>query len=141
MKRSYIKRKTKLRKNSKSERSKLIKKCDELFFKVLVKERGRKCEICNKTKGIGPSHILSKQKYPRLRYSQQNIILMGWYCCHQPYHHDYYDARDRIVPKIKELLGNDYEEQLKILHETMSPTDTTTLRFMKAAYEKVLEEA
>ena len=132
-------RRTPLRKRGKSSYSKLIKECDKLFFEVLIKERGRKCEICGSFKQIGTFHILDKKNYSRLRYKQINALLACWWGCHHVYHHSYYEARDRIIPKIKELRGEDYEDQLKALNAISEPLNTFQLNLLKVAFQRELD--
>ena len=97
----------------KSERKKHIDKCLELIRKPKIKLFGKKCQICGKSTEVGNFHILNVGSHPRLQLYWDNIILAGWFCCHHPFHHDYYKARDVIVPRLKQLLGEDYEQQLR----------------------------
>ena len=85
---------------------------------------------------LGLFHILGKGSHPRLRFYEENLLIAGWFCCHFPFHHDYYDARDRIVPRIKEIVGNDYEEVLLAVERTMPKWD----RIMMEELLKGLEE-
>ena len=95
-----------------SSRGKILDRLDALQFTLLKLRRGAKCEICGGTKCLGTFHILPKRPYVGIRYHEFNLLIAGWYCCHHPFHHDYYVARDRIVPRIKELRGEDYEDKL-----------------------------
>ncbi len=99
-----------------SERAKLINKIEKLLLIKLKKERGDRCEICGKRELVGLFHILPKGKYQRIRFNEENLLLAGWWCCHYPYHHDFYKTRDKIIPRIKELRGEDYEDRLKFLN-------------------------
>jgi hypothetical protein len=95
----------------------------------LISERGAQCEICGGLHKLGLFHILPKGKYPRLRFYKENLLIAGWFCCHFVWHHSYYEARDRIEPRLKEILGDNYEEKLKILDGTAQ----------KLTYDRLLE--
>ena len=118
IKRTGIKRRKGIRR--KSQKQQLIEKIDRLLFEEIVAERGRRCEICGKTNQLGLFHILPKGLYPSIRFHKQNILIAGWFCCHYLWHHDFYVARDRIIPRIKKLRGAQYEIMLKKL-DIISP--------------------
>ena len=104
---------------SKSERKKWIDKC-----KVIIREKktnlyGKRCQFCGSIKQVGLFHILSVGAYPRLELYEDNILLACWFGCHHKWHHDYYYARDVIIPKIKKLVGENYEEELKAIYPTL----------------------
>ena len=82
-------------------------KTDALFFKYLIKTRGRICEIHNRAcPCIGTMHILSKQSAPRLRYDEMNVVLAGYFCSHYHTHHSSDDPRSVYARKrICELRG------------------------------------
>ena len=111
-------------------RSNLIKKCDAQMFKILLVERGAICELCGGRANLGTFHILSKKKYPRIRYHKKNLLIAGWFCCHFPFHQDYYMARDKIIPRIKELRGENYEDELKALDAISEKLSLTRLNIL-----------
>ena len=92
--------------------SRIIEDIDDLILAELIAERGPRCQICGGYKQLGLFHIIPKGSHPRLRFHRDNLLIAGWFCCHLPFHHSYYEARDRIVPRIKDIVGNDYEEVL-----------------------------
>lgn len=99
----------------KSDRAKLIKRLDDLTRELLIKQRGRKCEIHpNKNCAqVGVMHILSKQSHPRLRFYEPNIVLAGWFCSHFWTHHNSDDPRAKYTKqRLKEMYGEDYEDKL-----------------------------
>ena len=129
-------KRTRLRKTS--NRGKLIKEVDSLFLKVLLAERGKQCEICGKREKTGPLgqfHILPKGKYPGLRYCKSNVLIAGWMCCHQKWHHSYYSARE-IEKRIKVLRGEDYELRLKVMDKRMPKLTMHQLNLYKQAFIK-----
>ena len=97
----------------KSERKKLIEKCKKLIREKKLKLYGSRCQFCGSTKQVGLFHILSVGAYPRLELHEDNMLLACWFGCHHKWHHDYYYARDIIEPKIKKLVGENYEEDLR----------------------------
>lgn len=113
-----------------SSKKKLIDELEELIFEELLEERGKRCQLCGNNKQLGLFHILPKGEYPRIRLHKDNLLIAGWFCCHLPWHHDYYVARDRIVPKLKELLGDDYEERLKRLDASLPKLTEVELKRM-----------
>lgn len=125
--------------NKVSVRQKIIKKCDKLLSQIILLERGSMCEICGKRSNLGAFHILNKGTYPRIRFNKANILIAGWYCCHHPYHHNYYTARDRIIPKIKELRGDDYEDELRKLDAIAPKHNTLYLELLHEALKIELE--
>jgi len=117
--------------------TKLKEKIDDLLLEKLKSERGDKCELCGGRNQLGLFHVLSKGSHPRLRCHERNLLIAGWFCCHFIFHHDFYIARDRIIPKIKELLGEDYEEQLWALERTLPILDRMEL---ESIYENLKAE-
>jgi len=128
-KRKYIKKKP---------RTKLIDKIDDIMLEILKYERGERCEMCGGSYNLGLFHILPKGRYPRIRYYKQNLLIAGWWCCHYPWHFDYYIARDRIEPKIRQLRGDNYEEELTKLDIIAPPLTEMYLKMLKRAFEKEL---
>ena len=124
--------------NPQRRRKLLIKKCEHLLLKMLMVERGNKCEICGKKKILGLFHILPKGKYPRLRFYKENLLIAGWYCCHYQWHHDYYESRDRIAPRIKQLRGDDYEEKIAKVGEDCPKLTEAYLTELLLKFEKEL---
>jgi len=119
-----------------SERGRLIKKIEALIFKQLLKERGARCEICGRTKGLGLFHILPKSTYPRLRFCKENLLIVCWYPCHYNWHHDYYKAK-KIEQRIIKLRGKDYLERLKALN-LMTPK--LSMFYLRTLYEALKTE-
>ena len=108
-----------------SPRGKLIKQCDDLLFHILLLERGSVCEICGKPGNMTPFHILPKGSYPRIRFYKANLLLACWFSCHNLWHHDYFIAKERIEPRIKQLRDEDYKDKL-IASNAMAPRLSTT---------------
>jgi hypothetical protein len=117
---------------------KLIKKTEDVIREEYRIIYGDICQICGKhTKQAGLFHILDKRRYPKIRLHKINLLWVGWYCCHYPFHHDPYEARDRIIPKIQEIRGVDFEDQLKALDKMQGRQDMTylELRYIQAQEE------
>jgi len=56
-----------------SDRGNTIKRLDILWFNILKLRRGERDEINGRpSNGLGTFHILCKNNYPRLRYSEEN---------------------------------------------------------------------
>ena len=127
----------KLKKPKKINRGLLVRKIDSQIFRLLIQDRGRKCQLCGKTDQIGVFHILPKSTHPKLRFYPANLLLTGWFCCHYPFHHDFYKARDVIVPALEHLIGRDlisYELYLKSIEPTMPKL---TIGYLESLYEKL----
>jgi len=93
----------------KSDRQKVIEKCDALFRKYILRERGEKCEWCKKNTKVFVSHILPKGRYPNMRYKENNVLLLCFYCHFHRWHKSPLDANE-FLGKYK---GDDYYEQLR----------------------------
>jgi hypothetical protein len=123
-------------KKKKIKISRLIERIDDLLLEKLKTERGSRCQICGKTMQLGLFHVIPKGSHPRLRFTERNLLIVGWFCCHLPFHHDYYIARDRIIPRIKELLGENYEEELLTLETTLPRMDRILLEELLVTLEE-----
>ena len=130
-KRKYIK---------KRPRTKAIDACEHLTFEILKYKRGPKCELCGGNKQLGTFHILPKGRFQRLRFHKSNLLIAGWYCCHYDWHHTFIIARDVIEPRIKELCGENYEEDLRKLDLIQPKLTLTYLSTLKLALEAELKE-
>jgi hypothetical protein len=118
----------------------LIEEADKLLFQILCYERGERCEICGKPSAkLGLFHILPKGAYPKIRFRKVNILLAGWFCCHLPWHHNYYEARDRIEPRIKELRGVDYENKLRAMDLCAKTLSTERIRLTVMSFRRDLD--
>ena len=111
-----------------TDRKRLERDLEKLITEKLRAKFGNVCQITGKPdKQCGQFHILPKGAYPNLKYRPENILWAGWFSSHYAFHHDYYKARDEIVPRIKALLGDDYEERLKAFSATLPKTNMTVL--------------
>ena len=120
---------------------KIIKDAEDLLRKILIHERGRMCQLClSSTRHLGMFHILPKKHFSRLRLERKNILLAGWFCCHQEWHDDYYRARDKYEPRIKALCGEDYEIELKVLNQTLPALNIDRARQYKMKFQQELDE-
>ena len=130
----------------KSERGRLRADIGALHLKILKLKRGDICEIHNRKCGvIGRMHILPVGRYPRLEFTEINVILTSWFCSHFYTHHDFRDKRAQFTEKrILELRGHktreDLETELKILHKTMPRHDIGYLKLLKIAFQQELNE-
>lgn len=122
----------------KSKRQKLIEECETLIRKLKVSTFGEKCQLCGKTGQLGLFHVLPKGAHPRLRLHEDNMILAGWFCCHFPFHHDFYKARDLIIPRLKALLGENYEETLLEIEKTAPKLDEIRIKELIEYYKGLL---
>ena len=104
----------------KSDKAKLIEKCEAIIREKKFKLFGRKCQFCGNTSGLGLFHILSKGTHPRIRLLEDNLLISCWFRCHHDFHHNPYFARDVIFPKIRKICGDDYEVNL-LEAEAMAP--------------------
>jgi len=132
--------------SKRSEKKKLRDAIGKLDFEILKIKRGNKCEIHNKPcANLGRMHILPISKYPRLEFTEINIILAGWYCSHFYFHHNSDNPRAIEAKKrILELRGHtnweDLLTELKILHETMPRHTKFYLQLLYHAKQRELEE-
>ncbi len=140
IKRANLKRKpfkakrTRLRK--KSSRALIIQDIETILRLKLKKERGSICQICGRERcqPVGLFHVLDKGRYPKLRFYEGNLLLAGWFTCHNDWHHNPYKSRD-IYKRIQELMGEDFEEHLKIIDKTMPRLTMTYMQNLLIAYQ------
>ncbi len=122
-----------------SSMGKLLDRADKLFFRVLLKERAARCELCSKTTTLGTFHIFPKSTHSKLRYSKNNVLITCWLPCHYNFHHDPYKARV-IIDKIKELKGADFEDTLKAFNATMPNMTRHQIQMYIMAFKQQLGE-
>ena len=126
----------KLPKSKNSPRKKLREEIGRLQYKLLLKERGELCEICQQRIATCRFHILPVGTYPRLEFHSENILISDWNPCHFSWHHSYFKAQ-RIEERIKELRGADYKERLQKANATAPRLTTVYLRMLLAAYKEM----
>lgn len=124
-----------------SEIGKIKKQCDKLFFEILKIKKGKRCEVCGATVGVGPAHILTKASNPRLRYVEANLILLCWYPHHHMVHHDFRSPKAREVEAyIVKTLGPNYEDNLRIIEATQSKQTLHYMNLKKVQLEQELRD-
>lgn len=117
----------------KTERKKLESKLEKLITDKLRNKYGNVCQLSGKSlkkpenengkqKGLGQFHILSKGAYPNMKYRPENILWVAWYPYHYWWHHDYWKARDIVLPMLKNKLGDNFEDRLKKLSLSLPKT-------------------
>jgi hypothetical protein len=119
----------------KSERQKLIEACEKILREELLQECDYKCQFCGSVNNLGLFHVLPKSRYQRIRLAKDNLLIACWMPCHFNFHHDPFYAKDIIFPKIKRILGRNFEERLKILNET---SEKLTLTRLKEIYKTMV---
>ena len=112
----------------KSERAKLIAKCEKLIREDKLRMAGGKCQFCGSQKGLGLFHILSKGAHPRIRLHEDNLLIVCWLPCHYKFHHDAFWSRDVAFPKIAKLCGENWEQDLLDLERTAPKLGMVQLR-------------
>lgn len=133
------KRKNPYRTLAGAQRAKITKECEDYLRKILRHERGEKCEICGKKSGkVGLFHILPKGRYPNIRFNKFNLLLACWFPCHFFFHHDPFKAR-KILDRIKELRGPDFEDKLKIISRMEGKMSICKLTMYRESLKKEIE--
>ena len=118
------------KRKQKTPRQKLEAKLDKLILKKMRERYGDVCQLTGRqASDCGRFHILSKGAYPRLEYHPENLLWVSWFRAHYPFHHNYYKARDEIVPMIVALKGADYEDQLIELSRRQPKMSTERLEY------------
>lgn len=134
-----LKRKTGLKRSQikkKSSRALIIDGIENFLRAKLKKERGSICQICGRERcrPVGLFHILPKGNYPKLRFYEGNLLLVGWFTCHKNWHTNYFKAK-AMESRIMELVGRDFEEHLKIIDKTVPKLTMTYLQNLLLAYK------
>ncbi len=122
-----------------SSLGKLKAECDKLFFKVLLAERGPKCEFCGETTQLSPFHILPKSTHQRIRYLKTNLLISCVQCHIFKWHSgDHYKSAP-IEKEIKRLRGKEYKDTLKVFNKTMPVLGRHELNKYIMAFKKQLK--
>ena len=125
-----------------SERGRLMKDCDKLHLEILKLKRGEKCEISSMPANrLGRFHILSTATHPRLRYVDDNLLLVNWFPWHYGYHHwGLTDPRNKtILNKIIELRGPDWHMKLLDREKYSGHMDKLYLLALRETFKKELK--
>ena len=107
--------------NKKSAKGKLREKIGALHLKILHFRNNGQCQICGRySNTLGRFHILEVSTYPNLEYHDQNVLLAGWYCCHEAWHHYGPDhPKVRVIKaNVMRLRGANYHDELRIISLT-----------------------
>ena len=118
----------KKKRKKKTERAELIEECEKLIREGKFRTFGRKCQFCNRTTSLGLFHILSKGAHPRIRLHEDNLLISCWLPCHYTFHHDPFFARDVIFPKIVQICGETWEQDLLELERSEPKLGIVRLR-------------
>lgn len=103
-----------------SRRQSIIRGCKPIMLKILKIERGDSCELCGRHGNVHLFHILPISRFPRLQFHKRNLLLTDWHPCHYNWHHDVEYANNIVKPRIRELRGENYLEDLMKL-DVISP--------------------
>lgn len=125
-----------------STKGRLINEIGKIHLQILkIKRNGPRCEICGRIGNVGRFHILSVARHPRLRFVDENVLITCWLPCHYLWHHaGPNDPRCiRIMERIIELRGPDYEERLLDREQYIGKHDELYLRCLKESMTKELE--
>lgn len=130
-----MKRKFKKTRQKTSIRGKLLSEVDALFRQYVLKDCEQICEWCLRHMPVQIAHILPKGKYPRLRYHQQNILLLCYHC------HLYRWHKDPMIASrfLDELKGKDYRLKLLTIDQTMPKLTNFYLYTLRAALKIALQ--
>ena len=88
MKRTRLKRKTRLKKRGKSPITKLKQELKPLFRAYIRQRDKNTCQKCGKKvygRNSHVSHVLPKDKYRSLEWDEENVKILCFYC-HQQWH-------------------------------------------------------
>ena len=130
MKRSPLKRKTRLRKVSKKRSD--TRALDQLCRDLVLARDGPRCRKCHAESKPGRGgalqscHILPKGSYPALRWELDNLITMCWSCHLGPrgWHKNPIEAAKWIEAEI----GAEKLERLRVVGLSRTRTDKKALR-------------
>ena len=134
MKRSYLKRKHSL--TRRSDRYKLILRCEKLLKQIILKERGSKCEWCEQNKAVQMAHVFPKGLYSKLRFYRRNILLLCYYCHLIRWHRHPLEASDFI----RRYKGTSYRNELLLANETAPKITIFWLKTLEVVLKRELEE-
>jgi len=122
-----------MKRKTKTPRKQLEKKLDALILEKLKARYEKTCQLCRKPSNrLGRFHVLPKGAFPNMKYRPENLLWVCWHPCHFNWHHDFIKARDIVEPKIKVLLGDNYEDRLKTLSACIGKTTLDDLEKLYA---------
>ena len=127
----------------KSARKTLRDRVGKLHFQYLKKLRhnDRICQICLRpTNQLGRFHVLRVGTYPRLEFCDGNVLLAGWKCCHEIWHHGGGNDEKviQIEKRLKEILGEDYKERLMMVERCSDKLSIFKLKALECYYANEL---
>jgi hypothetical protein len=124
-----------------SSKGKIILRIDKLLREILLIERGSSCEWCGKRTKVFMAHILPKGTYPRLRYAEENILLLCYYCHMIKWHRNPLEAHKFMM----ELRGPNYDADLMKINGFMDQHSMFYLlkleRYMRDRYNNLFSGA
>jgi len=129
MKRTYLKR------ESKSERSKLIKKCDDIFRKIIRLRDNMTCQRTGKKDNLQVAHFFTRSILS-LRWDEENACLLQRGIHYYWAHVKHEEFRDFWISRI----GKERFEMLKIKSRFIMTLPTYQLKNIKLALEMRLKE-
>ena len=132
---STIKRRTPLKKYSKSQDSVLMRKCDKIIAKIIKKRDNYTCQRCfSKSKQLNTCHFYSRFM-KGLRYEFDNLVCL---CvgCHFYFHHNPIE----FVEFWEKRIGKEAMERLRVKKNTIARPDYKLMYFKLTAYLKEMEE-
>lgn len=125
----------------KTERQKLEKKIEKLITERLRKKYGNVCQLSGKKGKCGQFHILPKGGlYVNLKYHPANILWVDWFSIHYPWHHDYYKARDIVLPLLLKKLGTGYESRLQGLSRSLPKRTYSVLEEIYQFWQEIPDD-
>ena len=137
IKKFYRLRRSKLK--VKSTKRILINDCKDLLRKILVSERGAKCELSERPANrLGLFHIMPEGRYPRISLHPHNLLLVNWFPYHYLWHHDPH-RKDEIESKIIRLRGENYKEDLLKVNALAPKLTMTCLNNIRIVLEIEVE--
>lgn len=128
-------KRTPLRRRSKSERSKLIKQCDDLVRQI-VRLRDRRCQKTWSCQNLQVAHYISRSNH-HLRWNLDNVVLLSkgvhYYWAHVHYSRFRQFMIDRVGAKKIEAL--EFADSCQV-----APLKDYEIRLIRDDLKKRLEE-
>ena len=118
-----------------SDRGLLKTEIDTLFRANILKTRAHVCQWCNRPaegRNLHVAHILPKGAHPKLRWCEENVLLLCFNCHLQVWHKNPIKAHEFMV----KLRGENYKEKLLAIEALQEKQSMFALEGLKFWYQQ-----
>ena len=118
-----------------SDRGRLVTEIDTLFRAYILRNRPQVCQWCNRPaegRNLHVAHVLPKGSHPKLRWCEENVLLLCYHCHLHRWHKDPLKAHEFMV----RIRGENYQDRLYVLEKLQQKMTMFYLRTIKTFYRQ-----